>query len=127
MTWTTSKLSKRSLIFFGAIFCLLLSITTLLTTSNLSRPTIRSDGEGYYLYLPAVFIHHDLSMKWTQPLWGQSLQLVDHPDLANEWNGLFAYKPGIYLDKYPVGLAMLWLPFFLAAHALTIHTGHPAT
>ncbi len=127
MSLKIPRLNKHTLIFFCAVFCLLLSISALLTTSHPSKPTIRSDGEGYYLYLPAIFIHHDLSMKWTQPLWGQSLQLVDQPNLHNEWNGLFAYKARVYLDKYPIGLAMLWLPFFLAAHALTLLTGHPAT
>lgn len=128
MSWKIPGLDKRACIFFCAVFCLLLSITTLLTTSKLPGPTIiRSDGEGYYLYLPAVFIHHDLSMKWTQPLWTQPLQVVDNPNLDNEWNGLYAYKAGVYLDKYPVGLAILWLPFFIAAHILSLLTRHPAT
>ncbi len=127
MSWNIPRLNKRTVLLFCAIFFLLLSISALLTTSHLSKPTIRSDGEGYYLYLPAIFIYHDLSMKWTQPLWGQSLQLVDQPNLDNEWNGLFAYKAGVYLDKYPTGLAILWTPFFLAAHVLTVVTGHQAT
>jgi len=78
---------------------------------------------GYYLYLPSAFIHHDLTMEWTQPL-----QKEDHyPDPYHEWYGLTTFRKGAYLDKYPIGLAILWLPFFIAAHILTILTGHPAT
>ena len=124
MSLKLSRLNNRTLIFFSAVFCLLLSITTLLTTSNLSRPTIRSDGKGYYLYLPAVFIHHDLTMQWTRSLQNKA----DPPDPATgEWYGLHPYGHGKYLNKYTIGLAILWLPFFLAAHILTIAIGHPAT
>src|SRR6266567_73323 len=122
--WNLPTFDKRIFIFFCAIFCLLLSITTLLTTSNpYSKRLIVSDGMGYYLYLPSAFIHHDLTMEWTQPL-----QKEDHyPDPYHEWYGLTTFRKGAYLDKYPIGLAILWLPFFIAAHILTILTGHPAT
>lgn len=117
------KFDKRIFIFFCAIFCLLLSITTLLMTSKLLNPTIRSDGMGYYLYLPSAFIYHDLTMQWTQPL-----QKEDHySDPHHVWYGLTTFRKGAYLDGYPIGLAILWLPFFIAAHIMSILTGHPAT
>jgi hypothetical protein len=114
------SLNKHVLLLFVAVFCLLLSITTLLVTSNMDSPVIRSDGKGYYLYLPAVFIHHDLTMKWTDPL-----RVADPPGITGEWYGLTSYRDGVYLNKYPVGLAILWLPFFVAAHLMTIVTGQP--
>ncbi len=122
------KLNKRVFIFFCAIFFLLLSITTLLTTSKLSSPTIKSDGIGYYLYLPSTFIYHDLTMKWTQPL--QKENPTNESPLPNQpytWYGLSAFSKGVYLDRYPIGLAILWFPFFIAAHIMSILTGHPAT
>jgi hypothetical protein len=120
MSWKTPRPEKRALLLACGIFFLLLSVSTLLSTSHLSYPTIRSDGEGYYLYLPSVFVYHDLSMKWTQPLQAASPQ-------GDEWNGLIPYKHGVYLDKYTIGQAILWLPFFLVAHLLATFTGHPAT
>lgn len=123
-----SKLSKRIIIFFCAIFCLLLSITTLLTTSKLSSPTIRSDGIGYYLYLPSAFIYHDLNMKWTQPLQRESpTNEASLPNQPATWYGLSTFRKDTYLDRYPIGLAILWFPFFITAHIASILTGHPAT
>jgi hypothetical protein len=126
MNWKPPQLDKRTSLLFGAIFCLLLSITTLLTTSNPSskHTIIASDGIGYYLYLPSAFIHHDLSMEWTRPL---QTRVTDHRGSQSEWYGLRTFRNGAYLDRYPIGLAVLWTPFFLAAHILSILTNHPAT
>lgn len=77
------------------------------------NPPIRSDGFGYYAYLPTVFIDHDLSMKspkafrWT---------VVGTKPLPYEWDGISMYAPtGKYLDKYTMGTAVLEFPFFGAA------------
>jgi hypothetical protein len=123
LSWKTLGLYKPAFLLFCTIFSLLLSITTLLTSSN-RHDIIRSDGEGYYLYLPAVFIHHDLTMQWTRPLQNKA----DPPDpTTGEWHGITPYRNGSYLNKYTIGQAMLWTPFFIAAHILTIVTGRPAT
>ena len=77
---------------------------------------IVSDGWGYYLHLPAIFIHHD-----------PHLAFLNQPDLPDHiaqyrsadgsWQGLTAHGAG-YLDKYTFGPAVLQLPFFLAAMAV---------
>jgi hypothetical protein len=126
MNWKIPGLDKHALLLACAVFCLLLSLTTLLTTSNpYSKHTlIVSDGVGYYLYLPSAFIYHDLSMEWTKPL--QNL-VTDHRGAQSEWYGLRTFRNGAYLDRYPIGLAVLWTPFFLAAHILSMLTRQPAT
>ena len=123
MSWKLPKLDKRICILFCAIFFLLLSVTTLLYTSKQSHPIIRADGVGYYFYLPAAFIHHDLTMQWTKPLQAAN----PGRDEYNTWYGLISFKPGAYLDKYPLGLAVLWLPFFAAAHIMSLVTHQAAT
>lgn len=77
------------------------------------NPPIRSDGYGYYAYLPAVFIDHNFSMRtpkafrWT---------VVGNTPLPYEWDGISLYRPtGKYLDKYTIGTAVLELPFFAGA------------
>ncbi len=128
MSWKFPKFDKRSLVFFCAVFCCLFSITALLMSSKMSRSIIVSDGEGYYLYLPSAFIHHDLSMEWTQPLQqADPNKQASLPHQPADWYGLSPFRKGAYLDKYPIGLAILWIPFFIAAHIMSIHTGHPAT
>lgn len=112
-------LTKPFIILFIAFFSFLLLLTVLLNTSNLSDTTIRSDGKGYYLYLPATFIHQDLSMKWTEPL-----QKSDpfYPG-SGEWYGLSKFDKNSYLNKYSIGTAIMWLPFFAVAHVAAIALG----
>lgn len=124
MLWNIPRLDKSALWLAVGVFCLLLSATTLLTTSGQTTPFIHADGEGYYLFLPATFIYHDLTMQWTQPL-RTSHPRVLTPNPASD--GLNVYRPGVYLEKYTIGMAILWLPFFLAAHTLALLTSHPAT
>lgn len=74
---------------------------------------IRSDGWGYYLPLPAIFI-------WGDP----HLTFLNRADLPSAiahyhaadgvWQGLRAIGDG-FLDKYAFGVAVLQLPFFLVA------------
>jgi hypothetical protein len=94
------------------------------------------DPWGYYAYLPAAFIHHDLDNlqrtvevrklykpgtvrpKDDNPLGiGEALRVENHPngDTSN------------YVIKYTMGIAILESPFFAAAHAYAKLTGsHPA-
>ena len=72
------------------------------------------DAMGYYLYLPARFIYHDLA----------HLQFI--PDIMREYgpSGSFyqaAPVPGAAVEaplvmKYTCGLAVLWVPFFWLGH-----------
>lgn len=74
---------------------------------------IVSDGWGYYLPLPSIFVYGD-----------PHLAFLNRPDLAGDvlqyrfsdgtFQGLSVYGAG-YLDKYAFGTAVMQLPFFLAA------------
>jgi len=86
-------------------------------------PPIRSDGFGYYAYLPAIFIDHDLTMKtaianrWT---------VVGNQPLAYNWDGISNYKPtGKLLDRYTSGTALLQAPFFFIALTTASAIGLP--
>jgi hypothetical protein len=78
---------------------------------------IGSDGWGYYLHLPAIFIYGD-----------PHLAFLNVPDLPGDivhyhlsdgtWQRLSVYGSG-YLDKYTCGPAVLQLPFFLVALAIS--------
>lgn len=68
---------------------------------------IRSDGEGYYAYLPAVFIYHDLTFQFADDI--QKKYPKSYHPFRNEVNSKI-------VNKYFAGLAVLWLPFFLLAH-----------
>lgn len=64
---------------------------------------IWSDTEGYYMYLPAVFIYGGFE---DLPVRTNTYQFFPYPGT----NKIF--------DKYTCGVAFMELPFFLTAHAL---------
>lgn len=73
------------------------------------------DALGYYLYLPATFIYHDI----------RGLSFYDSIEkkyhLQGEENNFYQFQKnesGFYTGKYFVGVAVLQLPFFLMAHGI---------
>jgi hypothetical protein len=77
---------------------------------------INADGKGYYAYLPATFIYHDYNFSFTQAMDKKYYPEGARADFRNIVNG----KP---INKYFVGLALLWLPFFAIAHGIAIICG----
>lgn len=72
---------------------------------NQGPAIIRSDAEGYYGYLRAIFINHDLGH--------------ERP------NGTYLHETSEgTLNKYFAGEAVMLTPFFLAAHAWALLTGN---
>jgi len=99
------SMDKSKKLVFG--FCILIIGLAAIYYINLNKinyPVIRSDGEGYYAYLPAVFIYHDISLRSlvAGPLHGIA------PGGAAIWDCTTSY-----LIKYPSGEAILMTPFFL--------------
>jgi hypothetical protein len=69
---------------------------------------IKADVNGYYAYLPAYFIEHDVTLKF-----------LSNPKTQNY--GKYYNVPGpnnSLLIKYTCGVSILHAPFFLAAHLL---------
>lgn len=74
---------------------------------------IRSDGWGYYLPLPAIFVWGDPHLTFLNR--ADLPAAISHYHAANGvWQGLRAVGGG-FLDKYAFGVAVLQLPFFLFA------------
>ena len=67
-----------------------------------------SDGFGYYIFLPSVFIDGDLDL-------ANQLERVPYEAQKSYFDPV--EKTGLRANPFPVGAALLWLPFFLAAHA----------
>jgi len=80
------------------------------------KSVISDDVISYYSYLPALFIHHNLT-----------LQFVDeNPEhyFKHYWPGKAAN--GKYVIKTTMGVAFLYAPFFGAAHLYTLASGETA-
>jgi hypothetical protein len=79
------------------------------------------DVSGYYLYLPATIIHHDL-----KELRFHEQMLRDYAPTPNFQQAFRHPASGHYVMKYSAGMAVQYLPFFLLAHALAAPLGYPA-
>lgn len=90
------------------IFIILMGIMAMLATNYIYKngyngPPIRSDGKGYYVYLPSFFIDHSFQMQTDEftPYW-------------------YVLENGNVVNSYPMGTAILQIPFFLIAHMYTL-------
>ncbi len=76
-----------------------------------TEATIGWDVSGYYFYLPAIFIYHDLKhLEFRDEI---LRKYYPTPDLQQA----YLYRNGNYVMKYSAGMALQYLPFFLVAHA----------
>lgn len=85
------------------------------------RNIISWDTFGYHLYLPAALLHGDPGIRdrgWVEAAdaaydnTGTLYQLTQLPD-------------GRWVNRYPMGLALLWSPFFATGHAAAAALGAP--
>lgn len=79
--------------------------------------TINADGQGYYEYLPSVFIHQDFIRK--------DISVQSDSIYYSRINSLSVYinYESFKLNKYPCGTAVLQLPFFTYTYLTTIRNG----
>ncbi len=86
-----------------------------------TEATIAWDVSGYYLYLPAVFIYKDLRELNFLPGIIETYHPSHFPDQAY-LHSQTSDGSNRMVMKYPLGMALLYLPFFLLAH-LVAHFG----
>ncbi|HXB11265.1 MAG TPA: hypothetical protein VNZ45_04720 [Bacteroidia bacterium] len=79
--------------------------------SENSKTIIKSDGVGYYVYLPCIFIYHNFDYK-----------KLEH--FNGNLNACYSEKDGKMLDKYFIGVSVLLMPFFLLAYFLSFLSGY---
>lgn len=78
-----------------------------------TEATISWDVSGYYFYLPAIFIYHDLEHAAFR-----DAVLTRYQPTPDAQQG-YLLPNGRWMMKYSAGLALLYSPFFLATHLLT--------
>lgn len=81
--------------------------------------TIISDGKGYYGYLPAIFIYHDLNFRFFDSI--EAKYYDEHVKYDYRQN-----IDGNMIDKYFAGVAVMQMPFFLAGHVTTLMSDQPS-
>lgn len=70
------------------------------------------DVKSYYAYLPAAFIHHDLSLAFT----------AKNPSEYNKWFWPVVTPTGKKCIVTSMGLSFLYAPFFLVGHGVAVFT-----
>ncbi|MEI7663006.1 MAG: hypothetical protein WCK34_12435 [Bacteroidota bacterium] len=73
---------------------------------------IDGDGKGYYAYLPAIFIYKDLQFSFTDKI---DYQYYTGKPVPGDFRNNYGSRK---VDKFFPGMAVVWLPFFLFAHAM---------
>ena len=85
-----------------------------------AEATISYDVSGYYMYLPAVFIYHDLRELNFLPQITAEYRPTDDPYQA------FTTPDGDRVMKYSLGQSLLYAPFFALAHVYaTVSEAYP--
>ncbi|MEZ4911456.1 MAG: glycosyltransferase family 39 protein [Saprospiraceae bacterium] len=75
-----------------------------------SEATLSWDSSGYYWYLPAVFIYHDLK----QLTFSQDILQKYQP--TPEFQQAYVHPSGNYVLKYSSGQAIMMFPGFISGH-----------
>ena len=109
----THMLSRRpeAILMGVGVFSLLVFLSTI-PLPRIDNQLVGSDGIPYYVYLPSLLLDRDL-------------------DFADEFTYFYAFEPGhaerlirnptprgLPANQWPIGPAVFWAPFFLAAHLL---------
>lgn len=77
---------------------------------------IAYDVISYYQYLPAIFVHHDLTMKF----------LEKDPGKYQKKFWANRTETGKYMGRMTMGVAVMYSPFFIVAHSLAGPLGYEA-
>lgn len=85
-----------------------------------TEATISWDVSGYYIYLPAIFIYHDIKKLSWKPAIDEKYYPSSSPYQS------FTHNTGNQVMKYTGGLAILYSPFFSIAHWLAQPLGFEA-
>lgn len=109
-------LHKHLSVLVIVLVCLTVTEVHLNLTRHKSRNVIAWDVVGYYSYLPATFIDKDLK-----------LGFITTQNYQNYYGLKYAFlddAQGNHVFKYPMGMAVLYAPFFFTAHALAEPLGY---
>ena len=77
------------------------------------------DAQGYYSYLPAIFIYQDLNFDFFEEIEGENGKYYEPHNFYDYRNEFKGNK----VNKYFIGTAVVQTPFFLIAHFTTYLTG----
>ncbi len=108
---------KISSIAFYTICAILSSLVVFFPPNNV----LSYDVFGYYLYLPLEFKYHDLTLEHFSAI--EKIFSQYHP--SETFYQALKWDNGNWVIKYPVGMALLYSPFYLAGEFFAIAGDYP--
>ncbi len=112
---SSKNLSLWVLVFIGVIL-------SLYRITNVSDKEISWDVLGYYMPLPATFVHHDPLLNDV----GWLYQVNDEKALTGTLYMISSNDEGEPMYFFLLGMSFFYLPFFLFAHLYSLLEGLPA-
>jgi hypothetical protein len=110
--------NKNTILF---AFCLILTISfwNIFNVKQYAKKGYTGyDVSGYYLYLPAIFIYKDISaFKWYDSI---TIKYQITGNEARKYGLILQPTTNRYTNIYPMGVAIMQLPFFLIADGYSI-------
>lgn len=88
-----------------------------------TESVIAFDTEGYYWYLPSVFIYHNLKSQEYPPGVLERIQSTNSSDFNNGYKN---QRGDGYVLKYTAGMSVMYAPGFFAGHIAAKAFGYPA-
>ncbi len=114
-------MKARSVFIYSLLFFIVLgTLDKVYFRKFSSAEIIGSDGVGYYMYLPAIFIHQDLSYSFKARQSKEMGNTMDMYKVTIKHGG----KTSV-VSKYTSGVALLLVPFFLLASLLSLLSNTP--
>jgi hypothetical protein len=111
-------LSVADRFFIPAVVVAAIAAYISIYAGGLADTPVRSDGFEYYVYAPAIVIHHD-----------PTLERLARDCCAGTFPGPIGIlrwpSTGRLVDRHTMGVALLVLPFFVAGHLLTLWSNMP--
>ena len=107
----------KAFLFFSAILFIYIAVNARWGGDEKWKRIIQGDGRGYYAYLPAVFIYHDLNYGFYDSV---ETRKIKWP----AYNYRLHHK-GRVINKYFSGTAVMEMPFFLMAHGISYLANKP--
>lgn len=104
--------SLKLTVFLIMIFAVVMNVV--FAPSNI----ISWDVYGYYLYLPATFIYHDLALINDQLI----MDLMEQYTSSATFYQAVKMPSGEYVMKYSMGMAILYAPFFFIGYLISLVT-----
>jgi hypothetical protein len=112
--------SPRAVLFalLGAYFCTLVALDVISMRSGRSGgKLINGDAKGYYAWLRSIALDRDVDFR-------NDYALVYPPETPPDTGRVT--PRGLVVDKYPIGLAIVEVPGFVAGHVAAKALGFPA-